>query len=220
MNKFWLLFFFLSLLVVFSNSCRKDELGELSSVSFTYSHPSGVLPVTISFVATVPNASVVTWDFGDGQTGTGSATSHLYAAEGLYNVVLSATPPGCFNIKQTKVVQVLPYTQIAISKIAVTVPHPAWIHYIVRNSSGTGILDAQYPSFSTLGDSLISNPSPPILINDLVHSFTVEIWNYSSIISTISINPNSYVQNTLPFPTVFTGSDSQGRTVKVYLSWN
>ena len=34
------------------------------------------------------------WDFGDGQTGTGSTTSHTYAAGGTYNVTLTVTDNG------------------------------------------------------------------------------------------------------------------------------
>jgi PKD repeat protein len=195
-------------------------LGDLNSLSFTYSHPDGVLPVTISFVATASNASTVSWDFGDGQTGTGIAVSHTYSQEGLYNVIISTISADGVHMKRTSVVQVLPYTQIQIFKVNVTIPHPAWIHYKVRNSAGIGLLDVQYPSYSTSGDSLASTPSPPLLINDLQHSLTVEIWNYTNIISTISINPYSFIQNTLPFPAVFTGSDSQGRTVTLYVSWN
>jgi len=39
--------------------------------------------------STSVNADTYTWDFGDGNTGTGVSTSHTYASNGVYNVVLT-----------------------------------------------------------------------------------------------------------------------------------
>jgi PKD repeat protein len=218
MRKNRLLWIIASLLVIFLWSCQKDQLGDLNAVSYTYSHNTGVLPVTVTFVDTVPPSSTVSWDFGDGQTGSGMTVSHTYAAEGLYKVMLSATTDGV-TIKRTNTVEVYPYTQIVISQVDVTIPNPAWMHYIVRNSSGAAILDTQYASYSTVGLSLVSTPVPPLVINDFLHPFKVEIWNYSSVISALSFSPGTYLQSTLPFQTVFSGSDTQGRTVKMNVSW-
>ncbi len=50
---------------------------------------SGTQP-TFNFDATASiNGDVYTWDFGDGNVGTGITTSHTYSANGVYNVVLT-----------------------------------------------------------------------------------------------------------------------------------
>jgi PKD repeat protein len=219
MKKNWLLLACFILLLFSFSSCRKDELVDLPAVSFSYSHVNGVLPVTISFVASVSAASSVTWDFGDGQTGTGMTTSHTYTSQGLYPVSISSSLPGQNTIKRIDTVNVFPYTQIAITQIDVTIPNPAYIHYTVRSFTGASLFDASYPTPSTSGTSLSNTPSPAVMISDLQHLFKVEIWNYTNVISNFSFRPSTYFQSTLPFPALFQKSDSQGRTVTLHVSW-
>jgi PKD repeat protein len=219
MKKNWFLLTVISIILLFTSACQKDQLADLSSLSYTYSHPSGVLPVTISFVAKAPVSSTVTWDFGDGQTGTGLTTSHTYAAQGLYPVSVSASAAGQVTLKRMDTVHVFPYTQIAISQIDVTIPNPAYVHYKVFNSAANVIFEASYATPSTSGTSLSNSPVPPLVITDLEHSMKVEIWNYYNAISGFSFRPSTYFQNTLPFPAVFNGTDSQGRTVTMHFSW-
>jgi PKD repeat protein len=217
MNKKFFSLLSMCILLIFANSCRKDELVDLPA--FTYSQTNGVLPVTLSFMVSVPASSTATWDFGDGQTGTGSSISHTYAAQGQYVVSVTLTSPGQLTVKQTKMVNVFPYTRFTISQIVVTIPHSAYIHYSVYNSAGAGIFDASYPSFTSSGTSLSNNPVPPLVITDLVHSIRIEFWNFTSVISTVTILPSNYFQSTLPFPTIFTTTDVQGRTVTMTGSW-
>jgi gliding motility-associated-like protein len=67
-------------------------------VSFTQNplHPCPP-PTTITFTGTVPTGATVTWDFGDGRTGTGATTSHLYSTKGIYKIIMTVTDPvtGC-----------------------------------------------------------------------------------------------------------------------------
>jgi PKD repeat protein len=220
MRKFWLSFTGLSMIVMFADSCRKDELLDLSAVSFTYSHPTGILPVAITFVATVPASNTVAWNFGDGQTGSGISPVHTYAAQGIYGVVLTTTSPDGVITTRTDSVKVFPYTQLTISQITVTIPHPAYMHYTLVNSQGNLLYDAAFANDTTTGVSMTNNPFPLLVVTDLQHSMTVEIWNYTSIISRIYLSPKTYIQNTLPFPTVFSGSESQGRTASLNVTWN
>lgn len=48
--------------------------------------------------------SSITWDFGDGATGTGAAPSHTYAAAGTYSVVLTVENAAGSDTQTTSVV--------------------------------------------------------------------------------------------------------------------
>jgi PKD repeat protein len=63
--------------------------------TFTYFDNNG----QVGFGANPPSSSSYTWDFGDGQTGTGVATSNTYAASGTYYVcaTISDAFNGCTN---------------------------------------------------------------------------------------------------------------------------
>lgn len=59
--------------------------------------PYLVTPSTVYFNSVSsfsPNATY-TWDFGDGNTGSGSSSYHVYAAAGNYNVCLTVTDTAC-----------------------------------------------------------------------------------------------------------------------------
>ncbi|GAB2868330.1 DUF7948 domain-containing protein [Hymenobacter ruber] len=66
------------------------------SVPVVRLHTAPLLPIAgnlVTFNDTLPTTSLLTnrrWDFGDGQTGTGLAPTHTYAAPGTYTVRLSA----------------------------------------------------------------------------------------------------------------------------------
>jgi gliding motility-associated-like protein len=65
--------------------------------SFTYTpvHPCPA-PATIDFTATVPPGSTVTWNFGDGHTGTGTSPVNTYAGNGSYTPYMIVTnSSGC-----------------------------------------------------------------------------------------------------------------------------
>ena len=60
---------------------------------------SGMVNVAVAFDGTGStdldgSISSYAWDFGDGSTGTGSAPTHAYVAEGTYNVALTVTDDG------------------------------------------------------------------------------------------------------------------------------
>lgn len=53
-------------------------------------------PASVIFSGTVPAGSSVAWYYGDGLSGTGTASSHTYNADGSYNVQMVITNPnGC-----------------------------------------------------------------------------------------------------------------------------
>ena len=56
---------------------------------------ASVSDLTVTFTAAATDSdgtiSSITWDFGDGQTGTGSSVTHTYASAGTYDIVNTAT---------------------------------------------------------------------------------------------------------------------------------
>ena len=56
---------------------------------------ASVSDLNVTFTASATDSdgtiSTITWDFGDGQTGTGSSVTHTYASAGTYSIVNTAT---------------------------------------------------------------------------------------------------------------------------------
>ncbi|MFT4752980.1 MAG: PKD repeat protein [Salibacteraceae bacterium] len=69
--------------------------------SFTYTNQGN----TYSFVPNIPNSMAgYSWSFGDGNTSTSNAPSHMYSQNGTYTVSCSLNDPsGCFNVYDTLV---------------------------------------------------------------------------------------------------------------------
>jgi PKD repeat protein len=63
---------------------------DMVEVDFTYTAISNGLSVEFTATTTQGAAVNYTWDFGDGNTGSGSSPTHTYAAEGLYDVTVTA----------------------------------------------------------------------------------------------------------------------------------
>jgi PKD repeat protein len=63
---------------------------------FTSSGTSADTPVTFTAQASDPDGTIASylWDFGDGSTGTGATTSHLYGTGGTFSVTLTVTDNG------------------------------------------------------------------------------------------------------------------------------
>lgn len=72
------------------------------STSLTISPNIGQAPLTVNFSGSTNLFSgVYSWDFGDGNTGTGIAPSNIYTATGVYDVVLTVSGLGTSGIYLT-----------------------------------------------------------------------------------------------------------------------
>ena len=60
----------------------------------------------------IPDGMEFDWDFGDGQTGTGSGTTHEYEAPGVYTVALTATYDGGSPATSSQEVTITGYGEI------------------------------------------------------------------------------------------------------------
>ncbi|HHE51472.1 MAG TPA: PKD domain-containing protein, partial [Candidatus Acetothermia bacterium] len=69
------------------------------TASFTATPTSGQAPLAVSFDASAssdPDGTIAsyTWNFGDGQNGSGMSGSHIYANEGTFTAILTAIDDG------------------------------------------------------------------------------------------------------------------------------
>ena len=81
-----------------------------------------------------PVAVSATWDFGDGQTGSGLSVTHTYTALGSYTVVYTANFGGC-NSVITKTINVTDKPKAAFSSSSVLTSCTAPLTVQFDNSS-------------------------------------------------------------------------------------
>ena len=87
-------FLLMTMMVV---SCVDDESAvEAPTARFNYTvdADNGLL---VNFTNASLNADTYSWDFGDGESSTETSPSHTYAADGTYDVTLTATNSGGSN---------------------------------------------------------------------------------------------------------------------------
>lgn len=98
-----------------------------TSSSFTATSTDRVGPVAL------------TWDFGDGGTGSGAAVSHTYRSPGVYTATVSATDAGGNRSQASRLVQVTPAT------VAITAAKASrkGVLTLTVSTSGAGALSAR-----------------------------------------------------------------------------
>ena len=87
-------FLLMTMMVV---SCEDDEStveAPTARFNYTVDADNGLL---VNFTNASLNADTYSWDFGDGESSTETSPSHTYAADGTYDVTLTATNSGGSN---------------------------------------------------------------------------------------------------------------------------
>lgn len=78
----------------------------------------GSPPLTVSFINSSAGATSYSWDFGDGNTGTGFNPQHIFQDTGLYAVSLIAiSTEGCLDTAYSMVSVLIPDLDIGVNKI-------------------------------------------------------------------------------------------------------
>lgn len=88
---------------------RDVKVLDLPSVQFSANKLDGCVPLTVNFQSQSQDSVYYEWDFGDGNTQTGPASSHIYQAAGQYEVKLHAIDlNGCTNDTLLRYITVYP----------------------------------------------------------------------------------------------------------------
>jgi PKD repeat protein len=225
---------FISISLLFA--CRKKEEEKPHPViTYSFSNNKGSIPVTVHFNALMLNSSTVSWDFGDGQTGTGSNTSHTYTTSGFFNVVAKTTNSEGEVASAEGHVDVSPFTKMVIEKITVIVPGKkndttAWdtdgsnadLYCDVYNSSGTNLTAASSP-YTLNSSSAVCEYSPGITITDFYNNFKVQIMDYdlgsgSEFITAFYIRPGDYIPSS-PSSVRAISQSNGASSINVKLAW-
>jgi gliding motility-associated-like protein len=134
-------------------------------ISFSHNNSTGCAPHTVTFTSSVtPGVSgpvTYNWYYGNGFLGTGSSSTHSYAAAGTYSVTLTATnSAGCSNsLQQLNLITVLPKPGGTFTATPTySCKAPATISF--ANSAATGASPfTVYWDFGDGGTSTSHNPS-------------------------------------------------------------
>ena len=108
------------MLVTFSGPCTDTAYQTITilpspTISFTISPTMACpAPSAITFTGSVPSGSTVSWDFGDGTSGSGASTTHTYSADGTYNITMTVSDAsGCMaSVTQIYVIRDLLLTLV------------------------------------------------------------------------------------------------------------
>lgn len=114
-----------------------DITGFSGANSATGDFTSASTALSADFTATSANATDYSWNFGDGNTGTGATANHVYAAAGAYNVTLTLTN-ACGNTTVTKGIEVVTSVDAAAAIGFTVAPNPARETVAVRLSKAAG----------------------------------------------------------------------------------
>lgn len=158
----------------------------IGNVQAGFSLPQGVCvnePAIMSDSSS-PVAVSATWDFGDGQTGSGLTVTHTYTALGSYTVIYTANFGGCNSII-TKTINVTDKPTAAFSSASVLTSCTAPLTVQFDNSSTNAV-----SYLWDFGDGTTSNLSTP------QHTYTV-VGTYS--VTLIAISPGG-CSDTLVIP--------------------
>ncbi|SMQ72678.1 PKD repeat-containing protein [Plantibacter sp. VKM Ac-1784] len=95
------------LLAATPGAAQPTPVNQAPTASFTAT-ASGLTAALDATASTDPDGTIasVAWDYGDGTTGTGSTSSHVYAADGTYTVTATVTDNGGLTATTTRTVTV------------------------------------------------------------------------------------------------------------------
>ena len=195
-----------------ANGCKAESapitvtVHHLPVVSFTADPESGCAPLCVLFNNKTPDTDIVTWSFGDGQTGIGTSITHCYTDPGTYTVALVvASDKGCIDtLFAPGLIKVFPNP---VADFSTTPPHSAAVSSpVLFNDQSTGATHWFWNFGSPEGNNSTSTLKDPTFSYVIIGTYTVSLHVTSdkgctdSISHTIIIEP----EFTLYIPNAFT----------------
>jgi len=163
------------------------------SASFSATPSTGKASLTVQLDAASSSDSDGTistygWDFGDGQTGSGVSTSHIYTTQGTYVVTLTVTDDDGVSVD-------------SVASIVVTAPNVApTASFTATPSSGKAALTVQLNAAgSTDSDGTISAYS----------------WDFGDGQSGVGLNPGHVYATAGTYIAILTVTDDDGATASI-----
>ena len=148
--------------------------------------------LTVNFTGSIFNGNNISWNFGDGQTSTVQNPTHIYNAEGIYNVVLTAENQcGIVTSTQTVLVQLLPIAGFSASE--------------TKACNGSNISFTSQSSQSVTGWAWTfegGNPSTSTQQNPVVNYSTIGTFNVSLTVTNPTGQGNTTINDYITIITV------------------
>jgi DNA-binding beta-propeller fold protein YncE len=82
------------LLLFAASSCTVIPLFNVDIITAEFDSSGSFAGISVTFSATLDNADLYEWDFGDGSSGLGQIVIHLYAVEGTYQITVRVSKDG------------------------------------------------------------------------------------------------------------------------------
>jgi hypothetical protein len=234
--KQFLLLFFISVLF---NSCKQeDDSDPALYIDYFCFGNHGNAPVTVHFQVMGTVNGTITWDFGDGATGSGAEVTHIYNTIGYYKVT-ARLDNGTGTASKSRYINVSPYTKIKVESIDVIAPG--------LKDDATEWDDPPYPSpdlyakiFNTNGIELMDtlgyiyypdtfffhrDYTPDLEITGFENRFIMQVFDSDpatfadDIIGTYTFQPTDFIPADASFPDSLYQTDVFGGKVTVHISW-
>jgi PKD repeat protein len=155
-----------------SNSTSKQvNVRQYPTALFTYAPSPAHINETVTFNASssMANGGIIvscSWDFGDGQTGTGVITSHAYAPYGTYSINLTVTNSGGLGNTTTHSIRVI---IPPVANFTIQPTHLVMNRQMLFNASQSYDPDGSIVAYAwNFGDGNITNVNTPLIY----HTYT------------------------------------------------
>ncbi len=139
--------------------------------AFTSDTPGGDDYQQYTFTNNSVNGASFSWDFGDGNTSTDKSPTHTYAADGTYNVVLTATNSAGSNVSNEMITVSAPAVQATFAAVVLNSTADMW----TTNTSDNA-------------DSWNMNPNSTIIDNTGTEVTSPYTWDNSTLDAWLEAN--------------------------------
>ena len=169
--------------VIYANDTSGNQANTKNPYAKAGGSYSGYVTQTITFNGTSSfdldgSISAYSWDFGDGNSGTGVSPTHAYSAKGDYTVTLTVTDNDNNTNLDTTYINIIALTKITASSQTVS----------DLETEFNITLNERFCSYDTDGDGKTDTFVDPNNILQVLHSGYVNINNHASFL--LSVNGN------------------------------